>query len=403
MDKLLNAPNHMIIQKDCNKITSGDNDTKCTIMSKDTILLELVIAEHSSIYIKECKTVKECIVNQGNIGDVLNSRFSAFSRLGLRDYLDDIGLKSKIDLLYLTHGVSLSDCLWVRFDGEDLSWKDVNPYTQHHKFDIKWLIEKDNKLLDMVLPNYASSGKFPKCWFTDNNTHKLIKCGHTGAYNCGLEPLSEVLFNQIADAIKFTNYVKYNPYFVDYSNSGFDYITPGLVNDTIGRTDKRLSSICDCMCSDNKALISAKDLGLKSYSDCVSFARKNVLNHIHLGYILLCDCIGYNEDRHLGNISFEYNPDTMEITSVAPMYDNNLSLLCYWEDRIDLMDYVSMLRVKDGQTFDSLAKYVFNEYPSLFNVLKSVDINLSSTLVISNRLDILNYVVFKNVNNLLNL
>lgn len=403
MDKLLNAPNYMVTQKNCNNMISDKNDIKCTIMSKDIILLELVIAEHSSIYIKECKTIKECIVNQGNISDILNSRFSAFSRLGMRDYLENIGLKSKIDLLYLTHGISLSDCLWVRFDGENLSWKDVNPYTQHHKFDIKWLIEKDNKLLDLVLPNYASSGKFSKCWFTDNGTHKLIKCGHTGSYNSGLEPLSEVLFNQIADAIKFTNYVRYNLHFVDYSNSGFNYKTPGLVNDTLGKTNKRLSSVCNCVCNENKALISAKELGLKSYSDCINFARKNVLNHIHLGYILLCDCIGYNEDRHLGNISFEYNPDTMEITRVAPMYDNNLSLLCYWEDRIDLKDYISMLRVKDGQTFDSLAKYVFDEYPSLFHVLRSADLSLSCQSVISNRIDILNDVVYKNVNNLLTL
>ena len=117
--------------------------------------------------------------------------------------------------------------------------------------------------------------------------------------------------------------------------------------------------------------------------------------------ILLCDCVGFNEDRHFGNIGFLYNPDTMEIMSVAPMYDNNLSLLCYWDDRDNVNDYVLELCAKDGSAFDKLAELVFDEYPVLYHKLKAANITLSSPVVRNDRVDMLNEVVHKNINKLL--
>ena len=386
-------------EKACNIL--NNESVKCTVLSKDTEILELIISEYSDIYIKECRVIKDCIINQGNITNILNNRFAIFNRLRVKDYLETIGLGSKLNLLRLTHGVSLSDCLWVRFEGESLQWKDINPFDRTHAFDINWLIDKGNVIYNLALPNYSTEGNFAKCWYTNNGVHRLVKCGTSGAYNAGLEPISEVMFTQIAEAIGYTDYVKYDYHYVDYANTEYKYKQSGLLNETIGYSDKRLCSICECIADENKALISARDLGLKSYRDCIRYARENTLNHIDLAKMLLCDCIGYNEDRHLGNIGFEYNPDTLEVTKVAPMYDNNLSLLCYWEDRIDLQDYISELRAKDGSTFSKLAEYVFDEYPLLFHKLRSADINLSSEIVINNRIDIINDVVNKNVNMLL--
>lgn len=381
--------------------TTRDNSVKCTILSKGTIIMDLVIAELSDIYVKQCSIVLDCIINQGNITSILNSRFSVFNRLGMKDYLSSIGLKSKIELLKLTHGVSLSDCLWVRFDGENLDWKDVNPYSTSHVFDVNWLIDKGNPLLNIVIPNYSSSGQFAKCWYTDNSVHKLIKCGSSGAYNAGIEPVSEVLFTQIADALKFNNYVKYDFHYVDYTGTNYVYRQPSMLREVIGSTHKRLATVCECFAGESGSLITAKKLGLSSYKDCIDFAKKHTLNHIDMANILLCDCVGFNEDRHSGNVGFLYNPDTMEIMSVAPMYDNNLSLLCYWDDRDNVNDYVLELCAKDGSTFDKLAELVFDEYPVLYHKLKSANITLSSPVVCSDRVNMLNEVVRKNINKLL--
>lgn len=385
-----------------NKPLLTDSDSaRCTILSKDTIIMNLVVSEHSDIYVKACSVVLDCIINQGNITGILNSRFSVFNRLGMKDYLLSIGLRSKIDLLKLTHGVSLSDCLWVRFDGENLDWKDVNPYRASHVFDINWLIDKGNPLLNIVMPNYSTSGQFAKCWYTDNGVHKLVKCGSSGAYNAGIEPISEVLFTQIADALKFDNYVKYAFHYVDYTGTDYKYRQPSMLSEIIGSTHKRLSTVCECFAGESGSLITAKELGLSSYKGCIDFAKKHTLNHIDIANILLCDCVGYNEDRHFGNIGFLYNPDTMQIISVAPMYDNNLSLLCYWDDREDVDDYVLDLCAKDGSTFDKLAKLVFDEYPTLYHKLKSANVTLSSSVVCDNRINMLNDVVCRNINKLL--
>lgn len=52
--------------------TTRDNSVKCTILSKDAIIMDLVIAELSDIYVKQCSIVLDCIINQGNITSILN-------------------------------------------------------------------------------------------------------------------------------------------------------------------------------------------------------------------------------------------------------------------------------------------------------------------------------------------
>lgn len=365
------------------------------IYSKDILIMVCDLAYSNELLVNNIRIVNDCIINSNNIGHILNNRFSIFNRFGLKEYLECIGLKTKIDLLKLTHGVSLSDSIWVKFEGETMSWKNVNPYSEKHLFDINWLLDKNNANLSRVLPNYSTEGNFPKCWFTDGNKHRLIKCGTTGAYNAGLEPLSEYLFTQIAEAIGYNNYVKYEIYSVDYKDI-LDYKPTGIIKDTV-HLNGRLATICDCFTDENNALISARDLGLSSYEDCIKVADKYTCNSLDLGLMLLCDCIGFNEDRHLGNIGFIYDTTTFEIKCVAPMYDNNMSLLCYWDSRVDLDEYTSELRTKFGTTFVELFQLVVRHYPTLTNRIRNLKMDFKSDIVINNRLKILSKVVNSNI------
>ena len=43
--------------------------------------------------------------------------------------------------------------------------------------------------------------------------------------------------------------------------------------------------------------------------------------------MFVLDALILNIDRHLGNVGFLFDNDTMQITGMAPVYDNNRSLL----------------------------------------------------------------------------
>ena len=81
-----------------------------------------------------------------------------------------------------------------------------------------------------------------------------------------------------------------------------------------------------------------------------------------------------NTDRHLGNIGFLYDNDTFEIIDVAPVFDNNISLLCYWVEQLDgaAMDYVETCTSKVGMTFEELGKYGMSYMPALTSELRNI-------------------------------
>lgn len=371
----------------------------CLIMCKDTKIYEVELYGENIQSIIVTKKYTEFIISPVNIVETFKNRTSVFNRLGIDSALDSIGIKTKLDLLNLTHGVSLSDCLWLKFEGESITWKDVNPYKVDHVFDLGWFIEKSNPIYKLVLPNYSTDGTFPKCWITEDGKHKLIKAGTRGAYNAGLEPLSEILFTQIAEAIGYTNYVRYKPYIIQY-NGNKDFTVTGIVRDNTFVTKGRLASICEVFTSEDYSLVTAKELGLDSYESCIDYAERYTYNPMDMVLMLMCDCIGMNEDRHFGNIGFLYNTETFKIESVAPMYDNNLSLLCYWDDRISLDDYYKELYAKDGKTFRELMVMLLERYSCLKeNLISTLNngIEFKCRLMCKERLDILNKIVNNNI------
>lgn len=378
----------------------GGKVERCTVMCKDVAIYEVILHGDEVSDITVLKQYMDFIITAEHITTTLKNRLSVFNRLGLKEALSSIGIATKLSLLRLTHGISLSDCLWLKFADEDIVWDAVNPYKENQTFDIAWFIEKSNPIYRIILPNYSTDGTFPKCWVTEDGIHKLIKAGTRGAYNAGLEPISEILFTQIADALCYNNYVKYGLRVIKYPGSK-DYNVTGIVRDCTNIRDGRPASICEAFTSENCSLVTAKELGLSSYEECLDFAEQYTSNSKDLALMLLCDCLGMNEDRHFGNIGFLYNTDTFKIETVAPMYDNNLSLLCYWEDRVNLEEYLDELRAKDGRTFRQLAAMLLRRYPDLKRnltyVLHPIKIELKSDWLCEERLDILNKVINNNV------
>lgn len=338
------------------------------IMNKDNIVAEFEVVNTAygvSIQYKNTD-IQNLPFKLVNLDKFLESRTIFANKRRLWNMLSEIGINTELELLELTHGVSVADTFWVKDIQEDVVWEDVSPYNNSLQFTF-------NTLRFTRTPDYATDGNFPKFWKWYNGERYLVKWSTGGAYNIGLEPLSEILFPQIAAAIGFHNYVSYERVDMDYSDIPSVYRAGGIVRDTL-KIDgsKMFSSKCKCFTNEDCGLVTARELGFKDIEDIIGFAKEHFLIWEDVCNILLCDALGLNTDRHTGNIGFMFDTDTYEILSVAPMYDNNLSLLCYYDNKINLDEYKSHLKAKCGLTFEALGKKMLEYLPEKREMVKRI-------------------------------
>lgn len=94
----------------------------------------------------------------------------------------------------------------------------------------------------------------------------------------------------------------------------------------------KLVSRCPLFTSKSEMLL---NIGVLSKGKSLDFERFiKICQKYHLAeqlaqYIII-DALILNEDRHLGNFGILCDADTFEIKRMAPIYDNGVSLLCYY-------------------------------------------------------------------------
>jgi hypothetical protein len=71
-----------------------------------------------------------------NIRDWWNGRSIPASRKGLQDVLMKLNLASQKELLIKSFGLSLSDQYWIKPEGKNIEWKDINFFENDFSEDI---------------------------------------------------------------------------------------------------------------------------------------------------------------------------------------------------------------------------------------------------------------------------
>ena len=255
-----------------------------------------------------------------DISGWLDSRTPPKYRAHMVELLQSCGLESTKSIIDFAKGLSLIDTLWVT-DDLSLQWKDENLFTHEFK-EIIASIAFDGRLRNVrsstTSPEFGTDGMLAKCWIRDRETGKiqLVKTGTTGASNAGNEPLSENLASQVLDILGYPH-VKY----------------------TIRRYKGHRVSVCDLFTSETEMLlpiyrISSFSSLQKLEQDCSKLGvSKGLAQH------LVFDYLSMNTDRHAGNFGCLLDADTYKVKSLAPIYDNGASMLCYWNGERDLDDY----------------------------------------------------------------
>lgn len=286
-----------------------DRDEIYLLMNKDEVLIKFKL-ECNDIFelAQEIKVYRKPFWVK-NLTEFLSARKAPAHRKHISELLVQCGCSSLKGYLDFTHALSLNDTLWVKKESEkELEWSKVSLY--RNEFDetiakIAFSGGMCGEQFSSLTPELGTNGQFAKCWIREDDIY-LIKTGSDGAGNLGLEPYSEYYGSELLSDI-CDNVVQYD--LVIYRN--------------------KLATKCKIFTSEDIGFIPIM------YTDCGS-TLETIYEHVkNLGFstefknMMIGDTVIMNEDRHLGNFGVLVDNNSFEILGFAPLFDHNISMLCY--------------------------------------------------------------------------
>jgi len=241
-----------------------------------------------------------------NPTDYLTARQAPKHRKHIEELLKRYGCDDLEGFLHITHALSLNDTYWVKQADASLGWNDVSLY--RNEFDE--LVSKaafdgrfSSTSLSATSPEFGTDGYFAKCWVREDHQIVLYKSGST---TFEIEPLSEYLACQIADRL----HLPFVPYDLNFYHD-------------------KLISKCSLFTDEAIGLVKAHHVLPKGERTVSAMLRyfSSIGSEDAFRRMCVLDALILNTDRHLGNFGVLVDNDTQQILQMAPVYDNNRSLL----------------------------------------------------------------------------
>lgn len=257
--------------------------------------------------------VKNGVADRTTFNTWWTDRSIPASRSGIREALETLEIANTKLLLIRCYGLSLSDQYWIKPEGNDLTWDDINFF--HHPFsddigDVLFGAPKKANALNFSSPDNTSDGFLKKRWKIIDGKRCLIKGGSN--------PFRQQPFNEvIATKIMARLHIPHVPYTLIWNNDA-PY------------------SVCEDFVDENTELIPAwrvmmtqkKNNSTSVYQHfvncCEALGIKDVVPF--LDRMITLDYIIANEDRHFNNFGLIRNAETLEWIDMAPIYDSGSSL-----------------------------------------------------------------------------
>jgi len=279
-----------------------------------------------------------------DINSWLDRRQAAKHREHLRHLMAQCGCLNSEGFIKITHATSLNDTFWVKSENENATWETVSLYRNEFNEVISKISFEGTGLFGIdfstTTPEFSTEGSFEKCWKREENGIYLYKRGSMGARNAGLEPYSEVYACQIGKILCRN--------FVDYS---------------LTTLHKRTASKCELFTNEENGFIPLSNIFqrrvtpremLEYYS---SFGSEDAFRRM-----VVFDAVTFNTDRHMGNHGVIFDNDSLTVKYMAPVFDNNQSLLPYAEEQDfqQVGSYVESKIPHIGEDFVNIAKAVMS-------------------------------------------
>lgn len=228
---------------------------------------------------------------------------------------------SKAKIAIICRAVSLQDNYWLKLEGDDKKWEDVNLRTNHLS-EIVAQVALHGSSLSLTgaphTPELTSLGAYAKAWIREKDGLYLHKMGaptsnehiNNGEPQVGTwESKIEVMVSNLLDHCN-VDHLKYEAGSSTKTTTGESFYT----------------CKCKCMTTEDISILSGMDFttwcnsqGFDAYKKAIELDAESIYKMWIVDYLIS------NRDRHDLNWGFFYNCNTMEILGCHPLYDHNNS------------------------------------------------------------------------------
>ena len=315
-------------------------------------------------------------MNNANLLSWIKSRTIPKNREFVHKVLMELGLSLEDieGIVAISKSLSLNDCYWIVEDGFKGTFSDYNLYDNDFNKTLSLLaytgyasVKQEGFLSS---PEFTTNGMLAKAWRRNPQGRTgtfLYKGGSHGCANCGKEPYSEFYASQIAQTMGLNSTVY-----------------------TLGKWKGKMNSICELFSSKEFAFIPIYHLVKKGGWEAV-LAYYKELGEVYyeaLVEMLIFDVLILNTDRHFGNFGLLVDNTNNEIVSVAPIFDNGLSLFAdaLDDDLEDIEAYAKTKSMKNAGDFVHFSeKIMTKKVKQKIRKLIGFRFDKSSTYKLSNK------------------
>lgn len=232
----------------------------------------------------------------------------------IRNYLRERGFSVPSEYLIKNLGLSLTDYYWIKPVDSDLKWEDVNLFDNPFTDNVLNYTPEENsdEKISHYSPNGTLQGRIEKTWAIINNERYLIKGNKT---NLSSESLNEVIASEIHRRQGYDNYTDYK--LIEIAHRSYDY---GCISKIFtSQQDELISGFAVYTMEKKPNSVSHYD-HLLNMIEKLGADKEYVRRELE--YQILTDFVMSGYDRHLNNIAFIRDADTLEIKKIAPIYDS---------------------------------------------------------------------------------
>ena len=280
-------------------------------------------------------------MNEMKFHDWWKDRAIPKTRHGAKTALQRLGYASTNGALVDNLALSLSDCYWIKPRDEDLSWSEVNLFTNDFIDTFGEITINKDQVVDIRNKTRfscaASQGELQKKWcIADDGRRYMVKGNYGQSYQ---QSLNEIFATNLHERQGYSNYTEY-------------ILTKLKVEGDL----EGLGCLSYDFCSENVECISAWELlqTIKiKQNESYYYPLKKVCNTLGISeddftafmdYQIMTDYLLSNTDRHMNNISIMRDPDTLKILGFAPIYDSGNSM--FYNVPFEQLDSVRISDIK---------------------------------------------------------
>lgn len=294
-----------------------------TLMHKDIPVLTMELDEATSSVQKICTVyrpahlplgtaAKHGIVDRAALNRWWIDRSIPASRSGVRRALETLDIPNTQMLLTRCFGLSLSDQYWVRPQGSDLQWSQINFFENPFSEDIGDVLlgkATESAAFDFRSPDNTSDGYLKKRWKIIEGKRCLLKAGSNPFMQ---QPFNEVAASRVAARLGIPH--------VPYTLMWDDGVPYSVCEDFITPDTELVSAwrVMQSMKKDNSDSI------YRHYLRCCKSLGISGIAHA-VDQMIVLDYLIANEDRHQNNFGLIRRADTLEWQGVAPLFDSGSS------------------------------------------------------------------------------